>query len=131
MAIFNVQRTIAPKAGNLELWFMCSAHCLMMHYIHVSFHENISNTVNLQSGHEDTVEIAIFNVQRAIIPDFGNQKLWFMCAVHIEIQSNFNGLNTFGTMTISSRQGLFEPLRVYYRARSGGIIGVSLRFSSS
>ena len=44
------------------------------------------------------------------------------------LQSNFNGSNTFGTMTISSRQGLFEPLRVYYRARSGGIIGVSLRF---
>ena len=47
------------------------------------------------------------------------------------IQSNFKGSNTFGTMKISSRQGLFEPLRVYYRARSGGIIGVSLRFSSS
>ena len=31
-------------------------------------------------------------------------------------------------MKISSRQGLFEPLRVYNRARSGGIIGVSLRF---
>ena len=45
-----------------------------------------------------------------------------------QIQSNFNGSNTFGTMKISSRQGLFEPLRVYYRARSGGIIGVSLRF---
>ena len=47
------------------------------------------------------------------------------------LQSNFSGSNTFGTMKISSRQGLFEPLRVYYRARSGGIIGVSLRFSSS
>ena len=80
MAIFNVQRTIAPKVGNPELWFMCSAHCLMMLYIHVSFHENISNTFNLQSGHEYMVEIAIFNVQRAIIPDLGNLKLWFTCA---------------------------------------------------
>ena len=39
----------------------------------------------------------------------------------MKIQSNFNGLNTFGTMKICSRQGEFEPLRVYYRARSGGI----------
>ena len=39
----------------------------------------------------------------------------------MKIQSNFNGSNTFGTMKICSRQGEFEPLRVYYRARSGGI----------
>ena len=37
------------------------------------------------------------------------------------IQSNFNGSNTFGTMKICSRQGEFEPLRIFYRARSGGI----------
>ena len=45
-----------------------------------------------------------------------------------QVQSNFNGSNTFGTMEISSRQGLFESLRVYYRARPGGIIGVSIFF---
>ena len=39
----------------------------------------------------------------------------------LDIQSNFNGSNTFGTMNFCSRQGEFEPLRVYYRARSGGI----------
>ena len=38
-----------------------------------------------------------------------------------KVQSNSNGSNTFGTMKICSRQGEFEPLRVYYRARSGGI----------
>ena len=38
-----------------------------------------------------------------------------------EIQSNFNGSNTFGTKKICSRQGQFEPLRVCYGARSGGI----------
>ena len=52
-------------------------------------------------------------------------------AMTVYIMSNFNGSNTFGTMKISSRQGLFEPVRVFYRARSEGIIGVSLRFSSS
>ena len=41
-------------------------------------------------------------------------------ALDLEIQSNFNGSNTFGTMKTCSRQGWFRPLRVYYRARSGG-----------
>ena len=44
------------------------------------------------------------------------------------IQLNFNGWNTFGTMKISSRQGWFEPVRVDYSARSGGIIGIYFRF---
>ena len=30
----------------------------------------------------------------------------------VNLQSNFNGSNTFGTMEISSRQGKFEPMRV-------------------
>ena len=32
-------------------------------------------------------------------------------------------------MKICSRQGKFEPMRVDYRARSGGIIGIPSRFS--
>ena len=47
------------------------------------------------------------------------------------IQSNFNGSNTFGTMKICSRQGLFEQTRVDYRARSRSIIWSSFRFSSN
>ena len=43
----------------------------------------------------------------------------------IHVQSNFSGSNTFGTMKISSRQGLFESMRVDYSARSGGLIGTS------
>ena len=46
-----------------------------------------------------------------------------------DVQSNFNGSNTFGTMKISSRQGLFEAVRFDYSTRSGGIIGLSFRFS--
>ena len=48
---------------------------------------------------------------------------------HFEIQKNFNGSNTFGTMKISLRHGLFEPMRVVKGTRSGGIIGMSFRFS--
>ena len=46
-----------------------------------------------------------------------------------KLQSNFNGSNTFWTMTISSRQGQFEPLRVDNSARSGSIIKISLIFN--
>ena len=53
------------------------------------------------------------------------------CYMAILIQSNFKGSNTFGTTKICSRQGLFEPLRIYYRARSGGIIWLLFRFSST
>ena len=41
-----------------------------------------------------------------------------------EIQSNFNGSNTFWSMKISSRQGQFEPMSVIHTAISGGIIGI-------
>ena len=46
-----------------------------------------------------------------------------------EIQLYFNGSNTFGTMIICSRQGEFELMSVNHCARSGGIIGMSFRFS--
>ena len=42
-----------------------------------------------------------------------------------DIQSNFNGSNTFGTMKISSRQGEFKPMRVDYSVKSGGLIVIS------
>ena len=45
------------------------------------------------------------------------------------IQSNFNGSNTYGTMKISSRQGQFELVRVDYNTMSGGLIWISFRFS--
>ena len=45
-----------------------------------------------------------------------------------QIQSNFNGSNTFRTMKNSSRQGQFEPVRVDKSAKSSGIITISLIF---
>ena len=43
-----------------------------------------------------------------------------VCSI-FEIQENFNGSNTFGTMKIYSRQGYFELMSVNHGARSGGI----------
>ena len=45
-----------------------------------------------------------------------------------EVQSNFKGSNTFGTMKISLRQGWFKPMWVDNSAWSGGIIRISLIF---
>ena len=39
------------------------------------------------------------------------------------------GSNTFGTIQISSIQGLFEPMRVDNSARSGSIIGIIIEIS--
>ena len=37
---------------------------------------------SLQSRHEYMVEMAIFNVQRAITPRVSNPELWFMCIAY-------------------------------------------------
>ena len=47
MKIVNTQRAITPKVGKPELWFMCSAHCLMVFNICVKFHENMSSGFKL------------------------------------------------------------------------------------
>ena len=47
MKIIYTQRAITPKVGKPELWFMCSAHCLMVFNICVKFHENMSSGFEL------------------------------------------------------------------------------------
>ena len=44
ITIYNVQRAVTPKAGNSELWFLCSAHHIMVIYIYIKLQENISNS---------------------------------------------------------------------------------------
>ena len=41
--LINAQRAITPKVEKPELWFMCSAHRLMVFNVCVKFHENMSN----------------------------------------------------------------------------------------
>ena len=43
ITFYNVQWATTPKAGKPELWFLCSTCHLMVLYISVKFHENISN----------------------------------------------------------------------------------------
>ena len=42
IAMFNDPRAITPNFSKPELWFRCSAHRLIVLYICVKFHENIS-----------------------------------------------------------------------------------------
>ena len=41
--LINAQRAITPKVEKPELWFMCSAHRLMVFNVCVKFHENMSS----------------------------------------------------------------------------------------
>ena len=78
-AMFNVQRTITPKVGKPELQSMSSACCLIVINICVKFCENILKGFQ-QSRHENMVNMAMVNVQRAISPKVGKPELWFMCS---------------------------------------------------
>ena len=50
----------------------------------------------------------------------------------LQLLSNFNGSNIYGTMEICSRHGKFEPLRVNHSARSNGNLDNSeMSFRSS
>ena len=47
MKIVNTQRAITQKVVKPELWFMCSAHHLMVFNNCVKFHENMSSGFKL------------------------------------------------------------------------------------
>ena len=42
--IDNVQRAVAPKAGDSGLRFLCFANCIMVIYFCIKFQENISKS---------------------------------------------------------------------------------------
>ena len=65
------------------------------------FHENeIFGTVKVELI-KSLFETARLNISVSISP----RNLYYSLKSIKEIQSNFNGLNTFGTMIICSRQG--------------------------
>ena len=59
---------VTPKADIFELLFLYFANCIMVIYICIKFHTNISKVFKLQSGHKYITEITIFKLQRAITP---------------------------------------------------------------
>ena len=71
-----------------------------MLYVCQKFHNKSQMVFNLQSRHKYMVEMAMFNVQRAITPKGGKPELWFMSSacrlivLHICVKFRENILNT-------------------------------------
>ena len=63
ITIYNVQREGAPKAGNSDLWFLCSAHQILVIHLH-KVSKNISKQFSSYRADTYITEITIFNVQR-------------------------------------------------------------------
>ena len=53
MTIVKTHKTITPKVGKPELWFMRSARRLMVFNVCMKFHENMSSGFKLISGHDN------------------------------------------------------------------------------
>ena len=70
--------TITPKVGKPQLWFLCSAHCVMVVNISVKFRENISHGFQATRRKRFYDQITIYNVQRTITPNAGKSQLWFL-----------------------------------------------------
>ena len=75
---FQLQMDIAPKVRNPELQFLRSARRrrLMLLYICVKFHENISNGFWVTEWTRPYRKIYYFQFQRAITPNIRNPELW-------------------------------------------------------
>ena len=77
-------------------------------------------------------DVRLWPFTKGVLLKRGNRKRTGLTQVQqIRLQSNFKGSNTFGAMKICTRQGQFKLISVNYSARSGGIIEISFRFSST
>ena len=106
------------KADNSELWFLCSAHHIMVIYIRKKLHlQNVSRNYLKQfsSYRADTYipEITIFNVQSTIIPKAGVQQLLFLCSalclimLYICMKFYQNICNSFQLTELTSVHGRY------------------------
>ena len=78
---------------------------------------NISRRVfNLQSGHEYMVEMAMFNIQRAITTKVGKPELQFMCSacclmvlyICVKFHENMNGIRVMEWIQVRGRNGYIQ-----------------------
>ena len=79
----NVQRAITPKVGKPELRFMCSVLCLMVLYICVKFHENITNGIRVKERtlvHGKNSLFQYLYCSKGCNSKSRLTELWFLCS---------------------------------------------------
>ena len=67
ITVYKVLMAVTLKAGNSELWFLCSAHHIMVIYICIVSRKYLKQFSSYRAGTHIT-DITTFNVHRAIIP---------------------------------------------------------------
>ena len=79
ITIDNVQREVAPKAGNSDLWFLCSAHQIVVIHLHKVSRKYLKTVFKLQSGHI-YYRNHYFQCSKGGSFKVGLAELWFFCA---------------------------------------------------
>ena len=74
---------IIPKIGQPELQFLCSAHSPTVLKVLRNFMKKFYTVFNLLSGHKYKIEMAMFNVQRAITSKVGRPDLLFISSARL------------------------------------------------
>ena len=75
---FPLQKAIAPKIRNPELWFLCSVCRLILVKNHVKLHQEILNGYQVTERTRLECKFCYFLFQRAITPKIRNPELWFL-----------------------------------------------------
>ena len=112
--IYYVQSAIINKVCKPELWFLSFAHPIIVLYICMKFHENISNNFeDIERTRVRMVEMAIFNIQRAchlmVLP--------FCVKFHENMSSGFKVVQRtqkLFTDTHTQKRELYTPLHAYF-----------------
>ena len=77
---FPLQKAIAPKIRNPELWFLCSACHLILVKNDVKLHHEILNGFQVTERTRLECKFCYFSFQRAMTPKILNPELWFLCS---------------------------------------------------
>ena len=82
ITIYNVKRAITPKAGNSELWFLCSTHHIMVIYICIKFQENISKSFQVTEWTHIYYRNQYFQCSKSHITKSRLTRNMVMCSAH-------------------------------------------------
>ena len=110
LGIAKVQRLMTQKIYIQELWFLRSAHRLMLTYISMTFHEDILNSFQVRATERTALYsvLGIAKVQRGITQNIYVEELWFLRSaqrlmlVNISMAFHEDTLNGFQVTELQS-----------------------------